>query len=206
MSIKLAILVSGRGSNMQAILKAIKDGRLDAKVQIVISNNPKALALPIARTYGVRAIAIDHHGMTRAEHESAVIDELSNHSIDYVVLAGYMRLLTANFLSHFKDAKGYYRVINIHPSLLPAFPGANAYEEAFAAGVKVSGITVHLINEQMDCGPILAQRSFARLDIDTLDEFKARGLAVEHQLYPEVLAKIASDGLVLPVEGGELNR
>lgn len=195
MSIKIAILVSGRGSNMEAILQAIKEGKLDAKAEIVISNNPEAYALPVARKYGVRAIAIDHRGITRAEHERLVLEELSQYEIDYVVLAGYMRLITDRFLSRYKDASGYYRIINIHPSYLPAFPGANAYEEAFSAGVKKSGITIHLVNEQMDSGPILAQKEFERLEGDTLETFKARGLALEHDLYPEVLAKIAKHGL-----------
>ena len=194
MSINLAILVSGRGSNMEAILKAIKEDRLDAKVRVVISNNPEALALPW-RQYGVRAIAIDHRGITRAEHEALVIEELSNYPVDYVVLAGYMRLITEQFLSHYKDASGYYRVINIHPSMLPAFPGANAYEDAYDAGVKSSGITIHLVNEKMDAGQILAQEEFERLKSDTLEKFKARGLAVEHKLYTQVLAKIAENGL-----------
>jgi phosphoribosylglycinamide formyltransferase-1 len=195
MSIKLAILVSGRGSNMESILQEIKEGTLDATVEIVISNNPEAYALPVARKYGVHAIAVDHRGISRAEHERLVLQELSQHQIDYVVLAGYMRLITEKFLSRYKDPSGYYRIINIHPSYLPAFPGANAYEEAFTAGVKKSGITVHLVNEQMDSGPILAQKEFERHEDDTLETFKARGLAVEHELYPQVLGKIAKQGL-----------
>ena len=139
MSIRLAILVSGRGSNLEAILKAIKDGALDAKVEVVLSNNPAALALPVARKYGVHAVAVDNAGLKRTDHEKAVLAELSLYEIDYVVLAGYMRILSPTFLQAFKDPRGFYRVINIHPSLLPAFPGANAYEDAFNAGVRESG-------------------------------------------------------------------
>lgn len=198
MSIRLAILVSGRGSNLESILKAIKDGQLDARVEVVISNNPEALALHIARKYGVHAVAIDSKGMKRADHERLVLAELQQHKIDYLVLAGYMRMLNRAFLQEFKDARGFYRVINVHPSLLPAFPGANAYEEAFNAGVTESGITVHLVDEKMDNGPVLAQEKFPRLAQDTLESFKARGLSVEHRLFPFVLQKIAREGIHLP--------
>lgn len=201
MSIRLAILVSGRGSNMESILRAIKEGELDAKVEIVLSNNPEALALPTARKYGVHAIAVDSKGLSRAEHEERVLKELGEYEIDFVVLAGYMRILTSNFLQQFKHKDGYFRVINIHPSLLPAFPGANAYEDAFKYGVLVSGITVHLADEKVDHGPILAQESFPRLEGDTLDAFKSRGLSVEHKLYPKVLQSIAKHGIrLLPEE------
>ncbi len=201
MSIRLAILVSGRGSNMESILRAIKDGELDAKVEIVLSNNPEALALVTARKYGVHAIAVDNKGLSREEHEKRVLAELANYDIDLVVLAGYMRILTSNFLQQFKHKEGYFKVINIHPSLLPAFPGANAYEDAFKYGVLVSGITVHLADEKVDHGPILAQETFSRLESDTLESFKARGLAVEHKLYPKVLQSIAKNGIrLLPNE------
>lgn len=196
MSLRLAILVSGRGSNMESILRAIKDGQLDAKVEIVLSNNPAALALPTARKYGVHAVAVDNQGLSRAEHEKRVLEELSEYEIDLLVLAGYMRILTPDFLKHFKQ-DGYFKVINIHPSLLPAFPGANAYDDAFKYGVRVSGITVHLADEKVDHGPILAQQSFERLDNDTLESFKERGLAIEHKLYPAVLQSIAKRGIRL---------
>lgn len=203
MPIRIAVLVSGRGSNLEAILQAIKDGQLQAQVEIVISNNPEALALPMARKYGVHAIAIDSKGMSRSQHERLVLHELSLHQIDYVVLAGYMRILTADFLQPFKDPQGFYRVINIHPSMLPAFPGADAYGDAFAAGVAESGISIHLVDEQVDHGPILAQESFARLENDTLESFKARGLEVEHRLYPSTLQKISREGIVLAALGGK---
>lgn len=195
MSIKLAVLVSGRGSNLEAILRAIKDNELDAKVEVVISNRPEALALHVARKYGVHAVAIDQKGMTRSEHEQRILQELEPYSIDYLVLAGYMRMLSPEFLQGFKHSDGYFRVVNIHPSMLPQFPGAHAYEEAFNAGVAESGITVHLVDELMDNGPILAQEKFVRLQSDTIDEFKKRGLAVEHRLFPAVLQDLALHGV-----------
>jgi phosphoribosylglycinamide formyltransferase-1 len=182
---------------MEAILQAIRDDELAATVEIVLSNNPQAPALEIARSFGVKAEAVDSKGLTRQQHEENLVERLANHSVDYVVMAGYMRILTPFFLKHFQDPAGYYRVVNIHPSLLPAFPGKSAYEEAFEHGVRVSGITVHLVDCQVDHGPILAQEPFPRLDNDSLDSFKSRGLAVEHQLYPAVLQNISQNGIRL---------
>ena len=195
MSLSLAILVSGRGSNMKAILEAVKDGHLDAQVSVVLSNNPDAAALETARQFGVTAVAVSNKGLTREQHEDAVIAELRKYKIDLVVLAGYMRVLTPKFLNEFRHPDGFFKVINIHPSLLPAFPGANAYDDAFAYGVQISGITVHLVDEQVDHGPILAQEPFARHADDTIESFKSRGLEVEHRLYPAVLQQIARNGL-----------
>ena len=195
MSIQLVIFVSGRGSNMEAILKSIKNGELDASVELVFSNDPHAKALETAREYGVRTAAISNAGLNRTAHEDKVRELLQTVSFDYIILAGYMRILSPKFLNHFRDPRGFFRVINIHPSLLPAFPGKSAYEDAFNYGVKVSGITVHLVDEQVDHGAILAQQSFPRLPEDTLETFKARGLAVEHALYPSVLREISSNGI-----------
>lgn len=197
MSIKLAVLVSGRGSNMAAILEAISENRLDARVQLVISNNADAPALETAATFGVPSRAVASKGLSRLEHERLVIEQLSQFDLDFVVLAGYMRILTPWFLGHFKERAGYYKVINIHPSLLPAFPGKSAYEDAFAYGVRLSGITVHLVDNEVDHGPILAQEVFPRLPDDSLESFKARGLAVEHKLYPQVLESISRQGIKL---------
>lgn len=197
MPIKLAILVSGRGSNLKAILSQIQEKGLDATVEVVISNEPEAPALQIARDFSVPAMAVPSAGISRSGHEQALLSGLSHYTIDYVVLAGYMRILSVQFLSHFKHHLGFYRVINIHPSLLPAFPGKSAYEDAFAYGVKLSGITIHLVDEKVDHGLILAQEAFPRLAEDTLEAFKARGLAVEHKLYPKVLQQIADNQIPL---------
>lgn len=191
MPIKLAVLVSGRGSNLEAILKAIGDRSLDASIAVVLSNKPGVGALDIAKRHGVHGAVVEHKGKSRVEHEEAVHAELSKHNFDFIVLAGYMRVLSPAFLKHYRDANGFFRVINIHPSMLPAFPGKNAYEDAFASGATESGITVHLVDEEVDHGPILAQRAFPRRPDDTLETFKARGLAVEHELFPQVLQKIA---------------
>ncbi len=195
MSIKLAVLVSGRGSNLAAILETIKNGTLDAQVELVISNKNGVGALDIAKEHGVKAKVIESDGLKRVPHEEMLLAELNKHKIDLVVLAGYMRVLTPFFLKHFRDPAGYYKIINIHPSMLPAFPGKDAYGDAYTAGVSESGITVHLVDEEVDHGPILAQRTFPRLPADTLDEFKARGLTLEHALLPHVLHEISLHGL-----------
>lgn len=197
MSLKLAILVSGRGSNMNAVLDAIESGKLDAEVKLVFSNNPDAQALITARKRGIETATLSHRGIPREHHEQQVLQILDRYEIDFLLLAGYMRVLSENFLRAFKHEGGYYRIINIHPSLLPAFPGAHAYEEAFDYGVRLSGITVHLVDEKVDHGPILAQECFERLPEDNLESFKARGLSLEHKLLPEVLQRIAKHGVEL---------
>ena len=233
MPLKVAILVSGRGSNMASILEAIKEKRLDAQVSVVFSNNPEAPALSTARKFGVRTESLSHRGMSRREHEERVVEILSRYEFDFVVLAGYMRVLTPLFLEAFKSgskkipseykqltlepqlivktkaegdvtATSFFRVINIHPSLLPAFPGAHAYEDAFNYGVRLSGITVHLVDEKVDHGAILAQETFVRLENDDLESFKARGLALEHKMLPQVLQDISRRGIsILPFKRGD---
>jgi phosphoribosylglycinamide formyltransferase-1 len=211
MPINLAFMASGRGSNLEAILEAIRTKQLDAVPKIVITNDVQARALSVAKDYGVRAIGISSLGRSRAEHEKEILEVLSTEQIDFLVLAGYMRILSESFLEPFKDPRGFYRVVNIHPSLLPAFPGKNSYEDAFLHGVKVSGITIHFVDGQVDHGPILAQEAFPRFEDDTLQAFKARGLAVEHKLFPKVLQQLAegklpfvrSAELALPISEGK---
>jgi phosphoribosylglycinamide formyltransferase-1 len=190
MSLNIAILVSGRGSNLSAILDAVKAGRLDAKVQAIVSNKGGVPALDVARKFGLEAKVIPSVGLSRDDHEKLVCNFLKDFEIDYLVLAGYMRILSPYLLRKYQDERGFYRVVNIHPSLLPAFPGKDAYEEAFQYGVKLSGVTIHLVDEDVDHGPILAQESFPRLPGDTIEEFKGRGLAIEHVLYPQVLQQL----------------
>jgi phosphoribosylglycinamide formyltransferase 1 len=191
MSLKIAILVSGRGSNLEAILEAVKSEKLDAKIQAVVSNKEGVAALDIAKRFGIEGKVIPSSGLSREEHEKLIHNYLKDFEIDYLVLAGYMRILSPYLLRKYQDERGFYRVVNIHPSLLPAFPGKDAYQDAFDYGVKVSGITIHLVDEDVDRGPILAQESFPRLPGDTIEDFKARGLAIEHVLYPAVLKQLA---------------
>ena len=183
---RLAVLISGRGSNFVAIEKAIRSGELDAEIVIVLSNRPKAPGLTRASEAGLRTAVVDHKTFhSREEHEAAVSAAIDAAGADLIVLAGYMRLLSADFVSRFRN-----RIVNIHPSLLPAFPGVNAQEQAVAYGVKISGCTVHLVDETLDGGPIVVQRAVLVEESDTGDRLAARILDEEHRAYVEALKKL----------------
>ena len=184
---RLAILLSGRGSNFQAIHEAVRSGALDAEIVLVLSNRPDAPGIERAREYGYDAQVVDHKTFAnRAAHEEEVLRRLEAARPDLIVLAGYMRLLSAAFVERWRN-----RILNIHPSLLPAFPGVDAQAQAVAHGVKVSGCTVHFVDEHLDAGPIIVQRTVPVLDDDTPDTLAARILVEEHAAYVEALAKLA---------------
>jgi len=188
--VRLAVLLSGRGSNFAAIHAAIAAGVLDASIVAVISNRPEALGLARARELGLSAHAIDHRAFpTRAAHEEEVLRVLAGARPDFIVLAGYMRLLGPSFLAAYPQ-----RILNIHPSLLPSFPGVDAQAQAVAYSVKVSGCTVHFVDENLDAGPILVQRAVPVLDGDDAESLGARILEQEHEAYVEALVKLARGG------------
>jgi phosphoribosylglycinamide formyltransferase 1 len=183
---RLAILLSGRGSNFQAIHEAIRSGALDAEIACVIANRPEAPGLERARAAGYAAHALDHKAFpNRAAHEEEVLRVLEAARPDYVVLAGYMRLLGAPFIERYRN-----RILNIHPSLLPAFPGVDAQQQALDYGVKVAGCTVHFVDEHLDAGPILVQRTVPVHDDDTAETLSGRILEQEHEAYVEALQKL----------------
>jgi phosphoribosylglycinamide formyltransferase-1 len=187
----LGILVSGSGTNLQAILDAVASGKLRAKIGVVLSNVATAKALDRAKTAGIETAVVDHKAYpSREAFDGAVVEVLRAKGVDCVVLAGFMRLVTPVLLDAFKD-----RVVNIHPALLPAFPGVHAQKQALAYGVRISGCTVHLVDAGMDTGPIIAQATVPVLDDDTEDTLRDRILEKEHALLPEVLQWIA-DGRV----------
>src|ERR1700730_6323568 len=179
----LGILLSGRGSNFVAIADSIDAGRIpDARIAVVISNKPDAPGITIARQRGLTAMIIPSKGRTREEHDREVIGALKQHAVDLVCLAGYMRLLSPWFVRQFP-----HQILNIHPSLLPAFPGLEAQEQASAYGVKVSGCTVHFVDEELDHGPIIVQKAVAVLDTDDEHSLAARILEQEHIAYTEAI-------------------
>jgi phosphoribosylglycinamide formyltransferase-1 len=184
---RAGVLVSGRGSNLQALLDAARAGRLGGEVAVVVSNVAAAPALDKARAAGVPAVVCDHRGRPREEHDRAVLRVLQEHGVDLVCLAGYMRLLSPPFLSAFP-----HRVVNIHPSLLPAFPGLDAQRQAWEHGVKVSGATVHLVEEALDAGPIVMQEAVEVRPGDTPDMLAARILEAEHRIYPRAVRLLLS--------------
>ena len=185
---QLAILLSGRGSNFEAIADNVARGAIPASIALVISNKPEARGLQIARDRGLNAVAIPSSGMDREAYDRSLIAELRKYEVDLVCLAGYMRLLSAFFIREFPN-----RILNIHPSLLPAFPGLDAQHQALQYGVKVSGCTVHFVDEYLDAGPILLQAAVPVLDDDTEETLSARILREEHRIYSEAI-QIALSG------------
>lgn len=180
---RLGVLISGRGSNLQAIIDAIADGRLDATIAIVISNRPGAQGLDRAKAAGIETLTLDHKAFaSRAEFDRAMADELRSRDVALICLAGFMRLLSAEFIDAFSNA-----ILNIHPSLLPAFPGIDAQHQAWSHGVKVAGATVHFVSADLDAGPIVLQSPVIVRDDDTPDMLSARILVEEHKLYPEAI-------------------
>jgi len=186
--IRLGILLSGRGSNFLAIAQSIRKGRLKGvEIAVVISNVAEAPGLAAAANLGLPHHAIVSRGRPRAEHDADLTACLRAHEVDLVCLAGYMRLLSPQFIAAFPN-----RILNIHPSLLPAFPGLEAQRQAFEYGVKVAGCTVHFVDEQLDRGVIVLQRAIPVLDSDDADSLAARILAQEHLAYPEAISRVTS--------------
>lgn len=187
----LGVLISGRGSNLQAILDAIRDGRLDARVGVVVSNVASAQGLERASKAGVSTVVLSHKDFgSREAFDTAVVETLKEHRVELVCLAGFMRILSPVLVRAYPE-----RILNIHPSLLPAFVGLNAQRQALEHGVKVTGATVHLVDEELDHGPILLQRAVPVLEDDDEESLSARILEREHELYPEAIGLVL-DGKV----------
>jgi phosphoribosylglycinamide formyltransferase 1 len=186
--ISVGILISGRGSNMLALADAIREGRVpQTEIAVVISDQPNAAGLARARSQNLKTAVVERSGRSRDEHDRELVTVLQEHQVDFVCLAGYMRLLSSHFLSAYRN-----RILNIHPSLLPAFPGLDAQRQALEHGAKITGCTVHFVDQTLDGGPIIAQRIVPVLDEDTEETLSARILEEEHRLYAEALAIVAS--------------
>ena len=186
----LAVLISGRGSNLQAIIDAIDEGRLDTAIAVIISNKSDAAGLTRAREAGIAAVWLNpREYVDRDAYDRAIVSVLRERHVDLVCLAGFMRRISRPFLDAFPN-----RILNIHPSLLPAFPGLDAQAQALAYGVKVAGATVHLVTEDLDGGPIVLQSAVPVLDDDTVDTLSARILIEEHRLYPEAIRLVLEGG------------
>jgi phosphoribosylglycinamide formyltransferase 1 len=186
----LGVLISGRGSNLQALIRAVEDGRLDARIAVVISNRPEAPGLEHARRSGIETQVVDHRQFkSRHEFDRTLATELKSRSVALVCLAGFMRLVGAELLQAFPNA-----ILNVHPSLLPAFPGVNAQQQALDHGVKVSGATVHVVTPELDAGPIIVQACVPVRADDTVDSLSARILVEEHRIYPEAVRIMLAGG------------
>lgn len=189
MSIKLGVLISGNGTNLQALIDRIEEGKLDASIELVVSSRPGAYGLKRAEAAGIQTLTLSkeiYQELDGLIADKAIAQQLQEHEVDYVVMAGYMRMAHAPILDAFPN-----RVINIHPALLPSFKGAHAIADAYEYGVKVTGVTVHFANNYYDCGPIIAQRPVVVQEDWTLEELEAAIHEVEHELYPEVVQLLA---------------
>lgn len=185
---KIGILISGRGSNMTAIIEAVQAGEIEnAEIAVVISDKSSAQGLEKAKELGAETLVITRKGRTREEHDAEIIAELQKRNVELVCLAGYMRLLSKDFVRAFPN-----RIINIHPSLLPSFPGLDAQKQAIDYGVKISGCTVHFVDEELDHGAIILQKAVNIEDTDTAETLSAKILEHEHRLYVEALQKITA--------------
>ncbi len=184
---RLGVLLSGRGSNFEAIAKNIRAGVLEAEIAVVISNRPDAPGLEVARQLGLKSVGLSSKGVGREEFDQQVAAILDEHQVDLVVLAGYMRLLSGAFVRRYP-----LRIVNIHPSLLPAFPGLDAQHQAFDYGVKVAGCTAHFVDEHLDSGPIILQSAVPVVEADTAESLSARILVEEHHIYTEAIRLVLS--------------
>ena len=184
---RLGILLSGRGSNFEAIADSIAAGRLHAEIAVVIGNRQEARGLEVATQRGLPAVCLPSKGLDREVYDRQLVQELKSRQVDLVCLAGFMRLLSAYFVREFPQ-----RILNIHPSLLPAFPGLDAQYQALQHGVKIAGCTVHFVDEHLDAGPIIRQAAVPVLDDDTVESLSARILEEEHRIYSEAIAIVLS--------------
>lgn len=196
---RIGILISGRGSNMLALAETCRTGAIPADVAVVISNEPDAPGLKAATQRGIETLVIDHRESgDREEHDAKLCASLKERMIDLVCLAGYMRLLSPDFIREFPN-----RIMNVHPALLPSFPGLHAQRKAVAYGVRVSGVTVHFVDEGLDAGPIILQRAVSVMPYDTEETLSARILQEEHRIYPEAV-RLFFEGR-LSVQGRRVN-
>ena len=186
---KLGVLISGSGTNLQAIIDNIETRFIPAEISVVISNNPDAYGLKRAEKKGIETVIVNHKDYDSREHfEAKLIEVLEKYKVDYVILAGFMRVLTKFFISHFKN-----RILNIHPALLPSFPGVNAQKQAFDYGVKFSGCTVHFVTEEVDVGPIIIQAVVPVLQEDTSEKLQKRILEKEHIIFPLAIKMLVEE-------------
>ena len=189
---RLGILLSGRGSNFEAIADEVAAGRIDAEIAVVISNRPEARGLEAARRRGLPAVSIPSKGLDREVYDALLVRELKARGVDLVCLADFMRLLSASFVRAFPR-----RILNIHPSLLPAFPGLDAQKQALEHGVKLTGCTVHLVDEFLDAGPIVLQAAVPVLDEDTVDSLSDRILKEEHRIYSQAIRIMLGENVLI---------
>ncbi|RKY33297.1 MAG: phosphoribosylglycinamide formyltransferase [Candidatus Omnitrophota bacterium] len=189
----IAVFASGRGSNFAAIIRAVKKGKIKANLALLVSDNPKAKAIAKAKRAGIKIALVKRENFNdKKGYEDKIIEHLKENNIELIVLAGYMRLVSAEFVAQYKD-----KIINIHPALLPSFKGAHAIKDAFDYGVKVTGVTVHFVDEKMDHGAIILQKAVMVEEGDSEDSLERKIHKIEHQLYPKAIQLVAEGKLKL---------
>ena len=189
----LAVLISGNGSNLQSIIDAIESGRLNAEIRIVLSNNPDAYGLTRASQHGIETLVLDHRDFTsRAQYDTALQQRLKALEPDFIVLAGFMRILGESFVAAFAD-----RILNIHPSLLPAYKGLNTHQRALDNNDSIHGVSIHLVTAELDDGPILLQGSYPIESEDSVEDLQRKGHSLEHQMYPQLLSWLSEKRLTI---------
>lgn len=196
--VRIAVLASGRGSNFEAIIRSISTQSLNAEIVALVSDRAEARALEIARAEGIPALLIP------SNKNDEIFETLKPYAPRFLVMAGFMRIVGPKLLHHFRSDKGYTRITNIHPSLLPAFPGLNSYSQAFNYGCKVAGVTVHLADSGVDSGPICAQESFSIEGMTSSSEVEKKGLELEHRLYPKTLNWVLKEEFKVEMNEGRL--
>lgn len=215
MSVPIAVLASGRGSNFEAIAGAIRARKLDARIVAVLSDRSGAEVLAKARAAGIQTLEVpvpakaqgaaespESLAARRKLHGDRMLEVLAPLEPRFLVLAGFMRVLSPEFIDAYRDPRGYSRIVNVHPSLLPAFPGVGSYAQAFAHGAHLAGVTVHLVEHDIDSGPICSQEAFSIADCRSAEEVETRGLAVEHRLYPRTLSWVLPERFEIEKRGG----
>jgi len=193
MMVNIGVLASGRGTNLQAIIEAVEEGRIEGEISIVVSDNPDAYALKRGKQYNIDTQYIDFKEFkSREDYDKKVVECLKEKEVELVVLAGYMRILTPHFIKTYKN-----KIMNIHPALLPSFPGLHAQRQAIGYGVKVSGCTVHFVDEGMDSGPIILQQAVEVKDDDSEESLAERILREEHQIFPQAIQLFSQGRLII---------
>ncbi len=196
--LRLAILISGNGSNLQSIIDAIETGRLNAKIKVVVSNNPEAFGLVRATRHGLNTWVIDHQDYAnRGQYDDVLQHYLESIDPDYIVLAGYMRILSPGFIEAFE-----HRILNIHPSLLPVYKGLNTHQRALDNAETQHGVSIHLVTAELDAGPVILQASYPVEVGDRVEDMQTKGHRLEHQMYPQVLSWLSDNNLT--IEGGQV--
>ena len=206
---RFAILASGKGSNARELIAHWKNNPDNYSIELVVTDNPNAPVIEKAQELGVKCLVVPfiregfkNFADAKKDHERRIIEILREHKVNWLLLAGYMRIMGEDILSEFHDENlGLNRVVNVHPSLLPSFKGKDGIKDAFDYGVKYSGITIHFVENDVDAGPIIKQKGFARFDGDTLEEFRNRGHQVEHEIYPQVVDLIAKEKFECRLDG-----